>query len=109
MVAYTLGPEAGALQRILSAQAGQFPELAKLANEEGWLRMVRGVSAILRQFAARGQIKVDDPELAADMFLNLVLGHPKRLVLYGIATDPETAERHRKAAVDFFLNGIRSK
>jgi AcrR family transcriptional regulator len=70
MLAYTLAPEAGALQRILSAQAAQFPELAKLANEEGWLRAVRGVSSLLRQSAARGQIKVDDPELAADMFLN---------------------------------------
>ena len=109
MVAYTLAPEAGALQRILSAQAVQFPELAKRANEEGWLRAVRGVSTILRQSAASGHIKVGDPELAADMFLNLVLGHCKRLTLYGIATDPETAERHRKAAVDFFLSGIRSK
>jgi TetR/AcrR family transcriptional repressor of mexJK operon len=109
MVAYTLAPEAGALQRIISAQAVQFPELAKLANEEGWLRAVRGVSSILRQSAARGQIKVDDPELAAHIFLNLVLGHSKRLAPYGIATDPETEERHRKAAVDFFLNGIRAK
>jgi len=109
MVAYTLAPEAGALQRILSAQAVQFPELAKLANEEGWLRAVRGVSSILRQSAARGQIKVDDPELAADMFLNLVIGHCKRLALYGIAADPNTEERHRKAAVEFFLSGIRAK
>jgi TetR/AcrR family transcriptional repressor of mexJK operon len=108
-VAYTLAPEAGALQRILSAQAVQFPELAKLANEEGWLRAVRGVASILRQSAARGHIKVDDPELAADMFLNLVLAHPERLAFYSIATDPETAERHRKAAVDFFLSGILSK
>jgi TetR/AcrR family transcriptional regulator, mexJK operon transcriptional repressor len=108
MVAYTLAPEAGALQRILSAQAIQFPELAKTANES-WLRAVRGVSSILSQSAARGHIKVDDPELAADMFINLVLGHPKRFALYGLATDPETEERHRKAAVDFFLNGIRAK
>jgi TetR/AcrR family transcriptional repressor of mexJK operon len=104
-----LAPEAGALQRILSAQAVQFPELAKLANEEGWLRAVRGVASILRQSAARGHIKVDDPELAADMFLNLVLGPPERLAFYSIATDPETAERNRKAAVDFFLSVIRSK
>jgi TetR/AcrR family transcriptional repressor of mexJK operon len=109
LVAYTLAPEAGALQRILSAQAVHFPELAKLANEEGWLRSVRAVSSILRQSAARGQIKVDDPELAADIFLNLVLGHSKRLALYGIAADPKTEERHRKAAVDFFLSGIRGK
>jgi TetR/AcrR family transcriptional regulator, mexJK operon transcriptional repressor len=109
MIAYTLAPEAGALQRIISAQAVQFPELAKLANEECWLRAVRGVSSILRQSAARGQIKIDHPELAADMFLNLVLGHAKRLALYGIATDPETEERHRKAAVDFFLSGIQTE
>ena len=63
----------------------------------------------LRQSAVRGEIKVHDPELSAHMFLNLVLGHSKRLALYGIATDPETEERHRKAAVDFFLNGIRAK
>jgi TetR/AcrR family transcriptional repressor of mexJK operon len=109
MIAYTLAPEAGALQRILSAQAVQFPELAKLANEESWLRAVRGVSSILRQSAARGQIKVDGPELAADLFLNVVLGHSKRLALYGIATDPKTEERYRKAAVDFFLSGIRTE
>jgi len=109
MIAYTLAPEAGAVLRIISAQAVQFPELAKLANEEGWLRAVRGVSSILRQSAARGQIKIDHPELAADMFLNLVLGHAKRLALYGIATDPETEERYRKAAVDFFLSGIRTE
>jgi TetR/AcrR family transcriptional repressor of mexJK operon len=108
MVAYTLAPEAGALQRMLSAQAVQFPDLAKTANES-WLCAVRGVSSILRQSAARGHIKVDDPELAAEMFLNLVLGHPKRFALYSMATDPETEERHRKAAVEFFLSGVRAK
>ena len=75
MLAHALAPEASTPQRILSAQAVQFPELAKLAHEEGWLRAVRGVASLLRQTAARGQIEVDDPELAADMFLNLVLGH----------------------------------
>src|ERR1700679_132151 len=103
------GTHTGALHRIISAQAVQFPELAKLANEEGWLRAVRGVSSILRESAARGHIKVDDPELAADIFLNLVLGHAKRLALYSIATDPKTADRHRKAAVEFFLSGVRAK
>ena len=53
----------------------------------------------MRQSAARGQIKVDDRSLRADMSLDLVLGHSKRLALYGIAMDPETEERHRKAAL----------
>jgi TetR/AcrR family transcriptional regulator, mexJK operon transcriptional repressor len=109
MLAYTLAPQAGTLHRILSAQSVQFPELAKLANEEGWLRAVRAVSSLLRQSAARGEIKVSDPELTADIYLNLVLGHCKRMVHYGIRVDPKTEERHRKAAVDFFLIGVQAK
>jgi TetR/AcrR family transcriptional regulator, mexJK operon transcriptional repressor len=106
MLTHVSTAECATLQRILAAQAAQFPELAKLAHEEGWLRAVRGVAAVLRQFHHRGQIDVDDPELAADLFLNLVLGHSKRLAAHGIATDPDAEERTRKAAVKLFLNGV---
>jgi TetR/AcrR family transcriptional regulator, mexJK operon transcriptional repressor len=109
MLAYSRAPEAGALQRIISAQALQFPDLATLANEEGWQRAIRGVASLLSQFNARGEIEIGDPELAADQFLNLVLGHCKRLNLYGIAGDPKSEERYRKAAVELFLVGVRSK
>jgi hypothetical protein len=64
------------VRRILAAQAVQFPEPAKLAREEGWLRAVRGIASLLQRFAAGGEIKVEDPELAADLFLTLVLGAP---------------------------------
>jgi AcrR family transcriptional regulator len=109
MIAQALMPECATVQRILAAQAIQFPELAKLAHEEGWLRAIRGVAILLRQFAARDEIKVADPELAAELFLNLVLGHSKRLALYGIATDPKTEERHRNAGVELFLLGLRAR
>jgi AcrR family transcriptional regulator len=109
MVAQCLMPEAATLQRILAAQAIQFPELAKLAHEEGWLRAIRGVADLLRQFAARDEIKVADPELAADMFLDLVLGHSKRLALYGMTTDLKTEERHRHAGVELFLSGLKAR
>jgi TetR/AcrR family transcriptional regulator, mexJK operon transcriptional repressor len=107
MIAYTLAPEAATLHRLLFAQAFQFPELAKFANEEGWLRAVRGVSSLLIQAAARGEIQVVDPELSAHLFLNLVLGHCQRLVLYGISGSPEAEERYRNAAVDLFFDGVR--
>jgi TetR/AcrR family transcriptional regulator, mexJK operon transcriptional repressor len=102
-------PECATLQRILAAQAIQFPELAKLAHEDGWLRGVRGVAILLRLFAARGEITVDDPELAADLFLNLLLGHSARLALHGIACDPEFLERRRRAVVELFLNSVRAR
>jgi TetR/AcrR family transcriptional regulator, mexJK operon transcriptional repressor len=101
--------ECATLQRILAAQAVQFPELAKLAHEDGWLRGVRGVAILLAQFAARGEIRVDDPELAADLFLNLLLGHSARLALHGIADDPQFLHRRMRAVVELFLNGVRAR
>lgn len=107
ILARALMPECATLQRILAAQAVQFPELAKLAHEEGRLRAVRGVAILLQQSAARGQIKIVDPEREADFFLDLLLGQPSRLALYGLPTDPKLQERRRQAAVELFLNGVR--
>ena len=95
------------LRRTLAAQAVQFPELAKLAHEEGWLRGVRAVSILLRQFADRGQIKIDDPAIAADLFLSLVLGTSDKQ--HGIVTRPRLQELRRQAAVKLFLNGVRPR
>jgi AcrR family transcriptional regulator len=109
MLAHSLTPESATVHRILVAQAVNFPELAKLANEEGWLRAIRGVAVLLQQFSDRGQIKLDDPEIAAGQFLDLILGRPKRLALYAIPVDPKLEERHRHAAVKLFLNAVRIK
>jgi hypothetical protein len=93
------------LRRTLAAQAVQFPELAKLAHEEGWLRGVRAVAILLQQFADRGQIRIEDPAIAADLFLSLLLGDKH----HGIATLPKIQERRREAAVKLFLNGVRPR
>src|ERR1700730_15668256 len=100
-------PEVIMLRRTLAAQAVQFPELAKLAHEEGWLRGVRAVAILLEQFADRGQIKVEDPAITADLFLSLVLGTSEKL--HGITTRPKVQELRRQAAVKLFLNGVKPR
>jgi TetR/AcrR family transcriptional repressor of mexJK operon len=109
MLALALTPGATSLRRILAAQALRFPELAKLAREEGWLRAVRAVASLLQKYAAGGEIRVEDSELAADLFLSLVHGGSGRLSDYGVAIDPEVQERRRHAAVELFLNGVRTR
>lgn len=106
LMAHSRIPEVVMLRRTLAAQAAQFPELAKLAHEEGWQRGVRAVASLLQQFAERGQIKVDDPAIAADLFLSLVLGSDKH---HGIVTRPKYLEQRREAAVKLFLNGVRPR
>jgi TetR/AcrR family transcriptional regulator, mexJK operon transcriptional repressor len=107
MLAHSSTPEVIMLRRTLAAQAGQFPELAKLGYEEGWLRGVRAIATLLQQFAARGQIKVEDPAIAAELFLSLMLGNSDKL--YGIAIRAKTQELRREAAVKLFLNGVRPR
>ncbi len=109
ILTHSITPDTAMLQRVVAAQAVHFPELAKLAHEEGWLRAVRAVAALLHYFAKKGQINVDNPEVAADLFLNLVLGHSRRLALFGITVDPAIEELHRRKAVELFLNGIRTR
>ena len=72
-------------------------------------RGVRAVAQMLDAFARRGRIAVADPEIAADLFLSLVLGRSSQATLYGIATDPEAQERRRQAAVRLFLDGVRPR
>ena len=62
---------------------------------------------LLQQFADRGEIKVEDPAIAADLFLSLLLGNTDKH--HGIATRPKIREQRRQAAVKLFLNGVRPR
>lgn len=107
LLAHASTPEVVMLRRTLAAQSVQFPELAKLGYEEGWLRGVRAIATLLQQFADRGQIQIDDPAIAADLFLSLVLGNTDKL--HVIATPPKIQEQRSEAAVKLFLNGVRPR
>jgi AcrR family transcriptional regulator len=106
MLRYSLQPGAAALQRVIAAQKIQFPELARLAYDQGWLRAVEGVARILRKFDDEGRVRISDPVMAAEFFLNLIIAPTSRATLYGIAIDPGRLEARRAAAVRFFLRGI---
>lgn len=87
-VAVALTPEAIAINRIVMAEATRFPNLAKLVHEQGWQRSNAAVAAVLDGFAKNGQIEVEDTNVAADLFLSLVIGRQTRLAMLGIETNP---------------------
>jgi TetR/AcrR family transcriptional repressor of mexJK operon len=108
-VAAALTPEAVAINRIVMAEAVRFPGLAKLVHEQGWQRSNAAVAAVLDQFAKNGQIAVEDTNVAADLFLSLVIGRQTRLAMLGIETDPDQIDQRVKAAVKLFLDGVRPR
>lgn len=109
MMASAMAPEALAISRILIAQAPRFPDLARTAHQEGWQRGISVLSAVLSQFVRDGQIAIEDCDLAADLFLSIVIGRQTRLAMLGIDTDPAQVDHRIEAAVRLFLDGVRSR
>src|SRR5262249_35107308 len=94
-----------AVSRIITVQAERFPELERLAHEEGWVAAVKGVARVLAHYVERNEISVGDPELAADMFLNLVLGRAHSGGPLRYPRTRKAMEQRVQAAVRLFLEG----
>ena len=109
LLARTVAPDAAALGRILAAQGFRFPELGQLAVREGLTRQVRLVATILARFAERHPTRVDDLEVAADLFLSITLGRAAKATLYGVPLDAQHLEQRLDIAIDVFLNGYRGE
>jgi TetR/AcrR family transcriptional regulator, mexJK operon transcriptional repressor len=107
VIAVGWSPGALAVSRIITVQAERFPELDRLAHEEGWLAAVKGVARVLAHYVEREEISIGDPELAADMFLNLVLGRTASRKRLRHPRTREAMEKRVQAAVRLFLEGVR--
>jgi TetR/AcrR family transcriptional regulator, mexJK operon transcriptional repressor len=99
----SIKPECVALKRVLTSQAGQFPDLAATLQDAGWGAIVRHVATLLRLAVDFERSPVHDPELAADLFLSLVLGRLSHEALIGIEVDRSAIGGRIAAAVKIFL------
>lgn len=108
-IATALTPEVVAINRIVSAQAGRFQDLAKLVYQEGAQRSTAQVADLLRGFVVKGEIVTDDLEITAELFSNLIIGRQIRLALLGIEIEAEQLDRRIRAAVTLFLDGARPR
>ncbi len=98
--------EAITLGRILTTQGPRFPDLARLAINEGFGRQQHLVEGVLAHFARDHAFLSDDLPLLADLYVSIVLGRVARLKTYGIALDPETLEHRTSEAVRVFVHGL---
>jgi TetR/AcrR family transcriptional repressor of mexJK operon len=69
-------PDVLKLRRLVIGEAGRFPELGQSFYELGHKRAVEQLALVLRQPAARQALSLEDPELAAEHLLWLILSVP---------------------------------
>lgn len=100
-------PDAINLQRVLTAQSYQLPELFSEAFEHSMEPTVAFLEEQFALHAARGEIVLRDVRRTVTAFLSLAVGGPARIIVAGSPLPPEEVERHLAFAVDLFLDGIR--
>jgi TetR/AcrR family transcriptional regulator, mexJK operon transcriptional repressor len=98
-------PQNVRLKRVAMTEAGQFPEFAVSADSMMWAERQRALIELLRRHEAKGQLQLDDIELAAEHFLALVESVPARLADFGIFRTTRQENRHLRNAVRLFLFG----
>jgi AcrR family transcriptional regulator len=104
-------PEAVALDRVVTAEVGRFPELGRILYDFAGARALGLVEKILDQAHANGEISIRDRKHAAEHFFHAVIVGPMRLVTLGVEK-PELTSSHLKRlrlSIDLFLNGVRPR
>jgi TetR/AcrR family transcriptional repressor of mexJK operon len=102
-----LQPEALAIHRQFIAEAGRLQDLARRFITGGRNPARDLIIDVLRTYADRGAIGLDDPRLTAEHFAILVVGIPRMLALLAAREPPAEEERRLRAAVRLFLDGCR--
>ncbi|WP_220151215.1 MULTISPECIES: TetR/AcrR family transcriptional regulator [Brevibacterium] len=83
-----LDPDTLRLRRVVIATAERFPELGASWYENGFERVLATLSQRFAELSAGGQLTIDDPDLAAEHFVGLLLWIPVNRAMFTGAVSP---------------------
>jgi TetR/AcrR family transcriptional repressor of mexJK operon len=109
-LAQVMQPVVLQLRRLVIGEAGRFPELGRTFYERGPGRTIAALATAFERLAARGVLRLDDPQLAAEHFNWLVMSIPlNRAMLLGDGEGGSAADldRYADAGVRAFLAAYR--
>ena len=110
LITIVMQPRLLQLLRLVTAEAGRFPELGHAFYDRGPGRTVAVLASLFQRLAANGLLRVDDPLIAAGHFNWLVVSIPmNKVILSGDYEEFNSAELQRfaDAGVRAFLDGYR--
>ncbi len=81
------------LQLLVIGEAGHFPDLAKTYYERVPERVLATLAANLDRLAAQGLLRIEDPMLAANHFVALILWVPLDRAMFHVEHESDAAER----------------
>ncbi len=93
-----VSPRAIGLLRLCLGEYGRFPELARVVWEHGPAVTYANFRRFLEERQARGEVRVEDTQLAAEHFIAGIVGHLQLKVAMGMAEPPSSDEIDRRVA-----------
>ncbi|MCP2323527.1 TetR/AcrR family transcriptional repressor of mexJK operon [Hamadaea flava] len=109
-IATVIQPRVLQLRRLLIAEAGRFPDLARAYYQRAPERTITALAACFQDLADRGLLRLDDAHLAANHFAWLILSTPMDKAMFHEHDEPFTAaelERFADEGVRVFLAAYR--
>lgn len=91
-------PRVIALLRLSLGEYGRFPELAREVWDHGPAITYANFHEFLAEREARGEVQVEDRQLAAEQFIAGLVGHIQPKVAMGITDPPDPDEVERRVA-----------
>lgn len=95
------------LQRLVSLELGQFPDLMQFYADEVIARGRRLVSGIIARGVERGEFRDVDPQLAARMFSSIWMSHSTWCARREFFTTLGSDEQVLDEMLDFYLYALR--
>lgn len=102
-------PQGLRLQRIINTESYRFPEIFMRSYERSGQPAMQFVADLLRRHSDAGALAIDDPEMAASIFMSMVVSGPVRIIVSGNPMPREEIERRVDCAIGLFLDGARRR
>lgn len=101
-----LGAQGIATFRTVVPEVPRFPAVARAMYAGGAGALVERLAAYLSKAMSAGELRRDDPELAAELFLGMLVGHDRLKRLFGVGCGEKEAPRTARI-VDCFLRAYQ--
>ena len=108
-VAQVMTPAGLKLQRIINTESYRFPQIFTMSYELGAGAVIAFLADLLRRHNSAGAVCVAQPDMAANVFMSMVVGGPVRLIVSGNPISQQEIDDRIAFSIDLFLNGIKPR
>lgn len=97
------------LQRLIEREAYRFPDIFQMSYELGAGPTVHFLAGLLEEETQAGRLAIDDPLLAANVFMSMVVSGPVRFITSGNPLPEDELNARVAFAVRLFLEGAKPR